>query len=63
MPNGRTPRDHRAQVAGWILFVVCALFFVAAGWRDRDPLVTVGGVLFLLGCFFFLIPLLRSRPR
>ena len=64
MPGGPVPRDHWSQVAGWVLFVVCAGFFLAAGWRDRDPLVVAGGVLFLLGCFFFLVPLLRrDRSR
>jgi hypothetical protein len=45
---------------GWILFLVCALLFIAAGLRDGDALITVGSVLFLIACLFFLVP--HRRP-
>lgn len=51
------------EIWGWILFVVCALFFMAAGWRNRDMLTLIGSILFFVACLFFLMPLLRSRAE
>ena len=56
-----TDRNHGACLRpldrwGWILFLVCALLFVAAGVRDGDALITTGSVLFLVACVFFLVP-------
>lgn len=57
-------REHgaalqRLDLWGWILFLVCALLFGAAGLRDGDVLITVGSVLFLVACVLFLVPHLR----
>ena len=48
------------HLAGWLLFVVCALFFIAAALRDGDLLILIGSILFLLACMVFLIPLFMS---
>ncbi|WP_448874927.1 hypothetical protein [Desulfobulbus propionicus] len=53
-------RTKRMQFCGWILFLACALLFVAEGFRSESPLLLVASLLFLLGCLFFIIPLLRS---
>lgn len=53
-------KSLRCQLYGWILFVVCALLFIAAGIVGREPLVFAGSLLFLLACMFFLIPLIDS---
>ena len=50
---------QRFDLWGWILFLICALFFTAAGLRDGDVLITVGSVVFLLACGLFLVPYLR----
>lgn len=59
----RTGRSERAlrrlDLWGWILFLVCALLFTAAGLRDGDLLITVGSLLFLVACVLFLVPYLR----
>jgi hypothetical protein len=52
---------RRSDVWGWGLFVVCALVFVGDAIRDRDPLMTLGGLLFLVACFCFLAPELATR--
>jgi predicted membrane channel-forming protein YqfA (hemolysin III family) len=49
------------QLIGWILFILCAIFFLASGITHGDILTTVGSVIFLLACFVFLIPLIRSN--
>ena len=64
MANGKKDDMHeknlRYQLYGWILFVACALLFIAAGIVGREPLVFAGSLLFLLACIFFLIPLIDS---
>ena len=55
--------EIRFQVAGWILFIFSALGFIAASWRAGDAMGLAGGVLFLVACFVFLVPLLGQRLR
>jgi hypothetical protein len=59
----RPSRALPCEIWGWALFAVCALFFMAAGWPNRDMLTLVGSILFLVACLLFLIPLLRSRAE
>lgn len=47
-------------VAGWLLFIVSALFFMAAAWRAGDMLALAGGFFFLIACFAFLVPIARG---
>ncbi len=47
-------------LAGWMLFIVSALFFIVAAWRSGDGLALGGGVFFLIACFAFLVPFLRD---
>ena len=50
----------RYQLWGWILFVFSALFFIATSLRAGDLLGLGGGLLFLLACFVFLVPLVHE---
>lgn len=59
-PERITDKTMRYQLYGWILFVVCALLFIAASVIDREPLVLAGSVIFLLACLFFLVPLIET---
>jgi len=52
------PLHHRFQLWGWIIFIFSALFFIASSLRAGDPLSLIGGLLFLLACFVFLVPLI-----
>ena len=52
--------DRQWQLIGWAMFVICALFYLAAGWRSGDALTLIGSLIFLIACFVFMIPLLRS---
>jgi uncharacterized membrane protein YhhN len=45
----------RRELWGWILFLVCAVVYVAAGVRDGDALMTVGSTVFLAACVLFLL--------
>jgi hypothetical protein len=57
-------REHRINLAGWWLFVVSALFFIAASLRAGDLLGVLGSLFFLVACFVFLLPYaLRARAE
>jgi hypothetical protein len=47
------------HIAGWILFMLSAFGFIISSLRSGDIPGMVGGILFLLGCILFLIPVLR----
>ncbi|MDB9314929.1 hypothetical protein PN462_17580 [Spirulina sp. CS-785/01] len=46
------------QRIGWSLFILSALFYIAASVRNGDSLGLMGGIFFLVACFVFLLPLL-----
>ena len=48
------------QIAGWILFVICAFFFIASSLKNHDTLTFIGSVIFLIACIIFLIPIFRA---
>jgi len=52
--------EIRYHLAGWILFVICAVFFLAASWKSGDWLAFSGSVVFLVACLVFMVPLFRS---
>ena len=57
--------EKKCHLAGWVIFVVCAGFFIASSLRSGDAVGLAGGVLFLLACIVFLVPFFvrRSTPR
>ena len=50
--------EKRAHIAGWGIFIVCALFFLASSIVNKDVFALIGSLMFLLACFVFLYPLL-----
>lgn len=64
MANGKKDdmyeKSLRWQLYGWILFIACALLFIAASIVGREPLVLAGSLVFLLACLFFIVPLIES---
>lgn len=54
MPKGSSRKDKKFELWGWLLFVVSALFFIAASLRNGDVVGLLGGVFFLLACLVFL---------
>lgn len=51
-------RELGLQLAGWLLFLACALVYLLAGIRSGDMLIIIGSLLFLVACLLFLWPLL-----
>ena len=49
-------KEHRITLFGWVLFVISALFFIAASLRAGDMLGLAGALFFLVACFVFLLP-------
>ena len=51
------------QIVGWILFIICAIFFIASSLKNHDTLTFIGSVIFLIACIVFFIPLVRLSKR
>lgn len=56
-----TKRETGYELWGWLLFVVSALFFIAASIRSGDVVGLLGGVFFLIACLFFLASYAGTR--
>ena len=54
-------QEIKYELAGWILFIICASFFVASSLKNHDILTFIGSVIFLIACVVFLIPLVKSK--
>ena len=50
-------RKDRYALTGWLLFILCAVFYLASSLKNHDLLAVIGSVLFLLACLVFMIPL------
>ena len=57
--------ERNCHLTGWLLFLICAVFFIASAARSGDMLYLVGSIIFFLACIAFIIPLMskRCRPR
>ncbi|MFC1956103.1 hypothetical protein ACFLWZ_06250 [Chloroflexota bacterium] len=53
-------RERKFHLWGWILFLVCAGFFIAAGIVSGSVPTLIGSIIFLGGCIVFIIPLLKN---
>jgi len=53
-------QEMKYHLAGWILFVICAIFFIVSSLKNHDNLAFIGSIIFLIACVFFLIPLFTS---
>ena len=48
---------------GWILFLLCALCFIASSIKNRDILAFAGSIIFLIACIVFLLPLIQANRK
>ena len=53
----------RYQLAGWVLFILCALCFIGSSWINKDGLTFIGSLIFLIACIVFLVELIGSRQQ
>ena len=56
-------QEIKYQLAGWILFIICAIFFIASSLKNGDTLTFIGSIIFLIACIVFLIPLLKTIKK
>jgi len=61
--ENRTRWEIRCQLVGWMLFIMCAIFFIASSVRNHDILTFIGSVIFLIACIVFLIPIFRPNEK
>lgn len=61
--ENQTIQEIKYQIVGWILFTICAIFFIASSLKNHDVLTFIGSVIFLIACIVFFIPLVRSSER
>jgi predicted membrane channel-forming protein YqfA (hemolysin III family) len=52
--------DEKWHLAGWILFILCAVLYTIAAVRSGDVFSIAGSLVFLIACFVFLVPLLKK---
>jgi predicted membrane channel-forming protein YqfA (hemolysin III family) len=55
--------DLKYQLLGWILFIVCAIFFIASSLKNGDTLTFIGSIIFLIACIVFIMPLFRTIKK
>lgn len=53
-------RERNYHLAGWLLFLICAGFFITSAARSGDALYLAGSIIFLVACIAFLIPLIST---
>lgn len=63
MTDDDREREMRFNLWGWILFVVCALFFIASNLQGRNIPGLVGSIIFLVACIVFLYPLVQRKNK
>ena len=57
MQEGEKQRERRFNLCGWVMYLVCAVFFIASAVVNGDMLYLAGSIIFLLACVVFIIPL------
>ena len=56
--------EVKYHLAGWILFILCALLFILSALQNGDLILTLASLVFLVACILFLIPILhRIKDR
>jgi predicted membrane channel-forming protein YqfA (hemolysin III family) len=56
-------KEIKYQLLGWILFILCAIFFILSSLKNHDTLTFIGSVIFLVACITFLIPLFMQNNK
>ena len=60
MSTNNKKQEIKFHLWGWIMFLVCAIFFIAASVESGSAASLVGSIIFLVGCVAFLIPLIKK---
>ena len=60
MFSDKKSREKKFHLLGWILFLVCAGFFIASNIDGGNTLGLAGSIIFLVGCLVFIFPLVTK---
>jgi len=53
--------DRRYQLIGLIGFIIAGFVFIAVGIIAGDRLTIIGSVIWVVSCFVWIFPLLKSK--
>jgi hypothetical protein len=53
--------ERTYHIAGWTLFILCAILYILSGLQSGDRLLIIGSIIFLVACITFLMPLIRAE--
>ncbi len=53
-------QESKFYLFGWILFLVCAVLFIASSIKNHDIIALAASIVFFIACVVFIIPLLRT---
>ena len=56
-------REARFHLWGWLLFVVCAGFFIASSIESNDIFGLIGSIIFFIACVVFIVPLVIKKRQ
>ena len=56
-------RERKFQLWGWVIFLVCAVFFIVSSLKSGSIFGLVGSIIFLVACVVFMIPLVSKGRR
>jgi predicted membrane channel-forming protein YqfA (hemolysin III family) len=56
-------RQARSHLWGWLLFLVCAGFFIASSIESNDILGLIGSIIFLIACVEFIVPFFMKKGQ
>ena len=56
-------REERFHLWGWVLFLVCAGFFIASSIESNDILGLIGSIIFLIACVVIIVPLVIKKRQ
>jgi len=56
-------KAKRLHFIAWLLFLICGFFYLIAALRDRDPVLIVGSVCFVVAVAIFLMPTSQNNKE
>jgi hypothetical protein len=59
--SGRWTSEEKYQLAGWGLFIICAVLFLLSSINAKDGLMITASLVFLVACFVFLAPYFNKQ--
>jgi hypothetical protein len=61
MSDSQWNNDEKREFAGWLLFLLCGVFFLISSLQYKDVYSSVGTITFMIACLFFMLPYFRKK--